>query len=45
MNRSEGDATDQEQEAAGGRKWARGSGETQAEGKTNRKFIEVYRGS
>ena len=26
-------------EAAGGRKWARGSGETQAEGKTNRKFI------
>ena len=39
VNRSEGEATDQGHEAAGGRKWARGSGETQAEGKTNREFI------
>ena len=39
VNRSEGKATEQGQEAAGGRKWARGSGETQAEGEMNRKFI------
>lgn len=39
-SRSEGKATNQAQEAAGGRKWARGSGETQAEEKRHRKFTE-----